>query len=117
MIRWTFLEDYPYSLSQDIIFLYLSFKFWFSGREACGILVPQPGIEPTPSALEGEVLTSGLPGKSLKTSLIIKHYFARKLSIELCTEVLNNIELPNCKVLSLGEFPGSRVIRAPCFHY
>ena len=30
--------------------------FWFFGQEACGILVPQPGIEPTPPALEGEVL-------------------------------------------------------------
>ena len=38
--------------------------FWFSGREACGILAPQPGIEPAPPALEGEVLTTGSPGKS-----------------------------------------------------
>ena len=36
---------------------------WFFGCEACGILVPWPGIKrPT---LEGEVLTTGLPGKSL----------------------------------------------------
>ena len=33
--------------------------------EACGILAPQQGIEPTPPALEGEVLTTGPPGKSL----------------------------------------------------
>ena len=39
--------------------------FWFFGREVCGILVPQPGIEPTAPALEGEVLTTGQPGKSL----------------------------------------------------
>ena len=32
--------------------------------EACGVLVPLPGIQPTPSALKGEVLTTGLPGKS-----------------------------------------------------
>ena len=38
--------------------------FWFSDQEACGILIPWPGIEPTPSALEGKVLTTGLPGKS-----------------------------------------------------
>ena len=38
--------------------------FWFFGCKACGILVPQPGIEPTPSALKGEVLTPGSPGKS-----------------------------------------------------
>ena len=33
--------------------------FWFFGRVACGILVPKPGIEPAPPALEGEVLTTG----------------------------------------------------------
>ena len=38
---------------------------WFFGREACGILLPQPGIKSTASALEGEVLTTGPPGKSL----------------------------------------------------
>ena len=39
--------------------------FWFYGQEACGILAAQPGIEPLPSALEGKVLTTGPPGKSL----------------------------------------------------
>ena len=38
--------------------------FGFFGREACGILALRPGIEPTPPALEGEVLTTGPPGKS-----------------------------------------------------
>ena len=32
--------------------------------KACGILVPQPGMEPASSALEGGFLTTGLPGKS-----------------------------------------------------
>ena len=40
--------------------------FWFYGPEACGILVTQQGIEPMPPALEGEVLTTVLPGKSIK---------------------------------------------------
>ena len=31
--------------------------FWFFGYEACGILALWPGIEPTPPAFEGEVLT------------------------------------------------------------
>ena len=31
------------------------FRFWTLGPEACGILAPQPGIKPAPSALEGEV--------------------------------------------------------------
>ena len=39
--------------------------FWFFDQEACGILAPWPGIKPTPPAMEGEVLTTGLAGKSL----------------------------------------------------
>ena len=38
----------------------------FSCPKAHGILVPQFGIEPTPSALEGRFLTIGPPGKSLE---------------------------------------------------
>ena len=30
--------------------------FWFFDLEACGILAPWPGIEPTPPVLEGESL-------------------------------------------------------------
>ena len=41
------------------------FFFFFFGHEACGILAPQPGMEPTAPALEGKVLTTGPPGKSL----------------------------------------------------
>ena len=40
------------------------FMFWFFGRETCEILAPWPGIKPSPPALEGEVLTTGPPGKS-----------------------------------------------------
>ena len=36
----------------------------FFGPEACGTLVPSPGIKPTPPVLEGEVLTTGLAGKT-----------------------------------------------------
>ena len=38
--------------------------FWFFGQEACGILALRPGMVPTSSALEGEVLATGPPGKS-----------------------------------------------------
>ena len=37
--------------------------FPFFSHKACGIIAPQPGIKPAPSALEGEVLTTGPPGK------------------------------------------------------
>ena len=38
---------------------------WYFGLEACGILAPQPGIKPAPCTLEGRVLTTQQPGKSL----------------------------------------------------
>ena len=67
-----FFKDY--FLAQTIFFLkYLlnlsQYCFSFSvclffGHEACGILAPLPGIKPLPPALEGEVLTIGLPEKS-----------------------------------------------------
>ena len=38
--------------------------FCFFGPKACGILVPDQKIELAPPALEGEVLTTGPPGKS-----------------------------------------------------
>ena len=44
-----------------IVIIILIFTFWLH-HVACGILVPQPGIELAPSAVE--VLTTGLPGKS-----------------------------------------------------
>ena len=43
-----------------VTILFLFFMFRFFGHEAQGILVPQPGIKPTPPALEGEVLISAL---------------------------------------------------------
>ena len=39
--------------------------FWFFVHEACGILACQLGIKPSPPALKGEVLTTGLPEKFL----------------------------------------------------
>lgn len=35
--------------------------------KACGILVPQPGIEPTSPAFEGRFLTTRPPGKFPRT--------------------------------------------------
>ena len=39
---------------------------WCFGHEARGISAPQPGMELALPALEGNVLTTGLSGKSLK---------------------------------------------------
>ena len=54
---WTILKVFA-----TILLLFLC--FWCFGHEACGILASQPGIEPAPPTLEGEVLTTGEPGKS-----------------------------------------------------
>ena len=45
---------------------------------ACGILVPEPGIEPTSPALEVRFLTTGLSGKSL---LFLKIYINMPINI------------------------------------
>ena len=60
-LMWTIFKVFIEFVPILLLFLY----FGFFGREACGILAPQPGIEPAPPALEGEVLTTGPPGKSL----------------------------------------------------
>ena len=45
------------------------FMFWISDPNACGVLAPQSGMQPAPLASEGEVLTTGLPGKSHEVSV------------------------------------------------
>ena len=45
--------------------------FCFYGHEACGILAARPGTEPTPPALEGDVITTGLLGKSPEIFLFL----------------------------------------------
>ena len=52
---WTFFFLKSLLNFLTILLLFYVFGFFFSGPETCGILAPQPGIEPTPPALEGEV--------------------------------------------------------------
>ena len=51
------------------------FMFCFFSYEACGILVPWPRIKPAPPALEGKVLTVGLPGKSPSVGFLFTWIF------------------------------------------
>ena len=46
-----------YNIASVLCFIYFC-------REACGILAPRSGIEPSPPALEDKVPTTGPPGKS-----------------------------------------------------
>ena len=45
------------------------------GLTACRVLISWPGIEPTSPALEGGFLTTGSPGKSLKSPVLITLVF------------------------------------------
>ena len=56
---------------------------------ACAILAPWPGIKPTPPDLEGEVLTTGPPGKSRNNTP-----FKNEI-IEECKERNKNIACHN----------------------
>ena len=70
------IPELYYLLNKNTTFFFKEFFMWtifkvfiefviilllFYGHKACGILAPQPGIEPVPPALEGEVLTTGPP--------------------------------------------------------
>ena len=54
----------------NVLLYCFCFMFWFSCHWAYGILASPPGTEPTPSAMEGRVLTTGSPGKSLHYQLL-----------------------------------------------
>ena len=49
----------------------ICFMFWLFGCKTCGISAPWPRIEPALPALEGKVSTTGPPGKSLESELLI----------------------------------------------
>ena len=57
----------------EFVIILLLFYVLDFGHEACGILAPWPGIEPALPALEGEVLTTGPPGKSREISFKGQH--------------------------------------------
>ena len=59
-LMWTIFKVFIEFVTTLLLFYVLVY-----GHEACGILAPRPGIEPTPPALEGKVLTTEPPGKSL----------------------------------------------------
>ena len=58
---------------------------------ACRILVPEPGMETAPSALEGKVLTTGPPGKSLKAFLFLKSLKNKYIHEILCVFFLKEL--------------------------
>ena len=56
----------------EFVTILLLFYVLFFGHKACWIGAPSLGIEPSPFALEGEVLTTRLLWKSLSQSTLEK---------------------------------------------
>ena len=55
----------------SIEFVTILFLFYVLVFFGCGILATWSGIKPVPTALEDEVLTTGLPGKSLCLTVLL----------------------------------------------
>ena len=72
VLMWTIFKVFI----ECVTVLLLLFMLCFFGHKACGILAPQPGSKPALPALEGEVLTTGPPGKS--------HHQTAKLLYQQC---------------------------------
>ena len=70
---WTIFKVFIEYFTTLLLFYFLGFFFpfffFFFALWACGILASQPGIELSPPALEGKVLTTGPPRKSLNSFL------------------------------------------------
>ena len=57
------------------------FFFFFFCLIPCGILVPQPGIEPTPLLWKHEILTTGRPGKSHSFIILSPMLFLKRFKV------------------------------------
>ena len=65
LLMWTTFKV----VIEFVTILLLLLMVWFFGLKTCGILASWPGIEPIAPAVEGEVSTTGPPGKSSRTSI------------------------------------------------
>ena len=72
------------------------FIFCYLGHEAFGILAPQPGFKLTPPALEGEVLTTRPPGKSLHCLFLQPKFIRGSPSASVFTRCSLCPHLPLC---------------------
>ena len=79
--------------------------FWFF--EECGILVPQPGIEPAPLALEGEVFNHWT-AKEVPSFVIFKTYNTLSFSSNFYSCCLFLFKLVLLKLFQF--YPGSVLI-------
>ena len=74
-LMWMIFLKCLYGICFNIAAVLFTYLFW--GQEACGILVPRPGIKLTSPALKGRVLTTGLSGK-FPTCCLNQREFGKK---------------------------------------
>ena len=75
--RGPFLKSFP-----EFVPILLLFYVSVFSHKVCGISAPWPGIQPTAPVLEGIVLTTGPPGKSLHCFLLHLHLiFTERFSL------------------------------------
>ena len=72
--------------------LSLVVKHGLSFPVACGLLVPTPGMEPASPAVEGGLLTTGQPGKSLE---LFDFYFSDSAAFSILFTSLLCSPCPN----------------------
>ena len=65
------MQTFFFNLLNLLQYCFCYTPFVFFGHEACEISAPRPGIETPPPALEGKVLITGPPGKSLTRSFYL----------------------------------------------
>ena len=61
-----------YEVFIELVTMFPFYVLVLWGWEVYGISAPWPGIEPAPSALEGQVLATGPPGRFLTLLFVLK---------------------------------------------
>ena len=96
------MDHFLKSLLNLLQYHYFVFVFWILGHGACETLAPRPRIEPTPPALEDEVLTTGPQG-----SLCFIHSCQVVLVVKNLPVNAGNIK-DEGSVLESGRYPAER---------
>ena len=94
-LMWTILKSLL-NLLNLLRYCFCYYVLGFLDQEACGILAPQPGIKPSPSALEDEVSTTGSPGKSWYFFFIFQYFRTTAVTIMALMEE-NKLEIKKKK--------------------
>ena len=98
-IKWKWALD-------CFFFVCLFIVFVLSHHRAFGVLVPQPGIEPTLLALKGRVLTTGLPGRSWYWTVLFSNPLSPAFlnnSVVYCNDRLSCIYLEDNNKCSIND--------------